>query len=345
MDRKIQLLDGIDQSTSVCAEIGALCNPLVDPTMPGVRFIDHLDTESLRKKYANDPHVDIEKIVNVSAVWGENTLIEALGAKVDHIVASHVIEHVPDLITWLAELRASLNDSGSIRLAIPDRRFTFDYLRQETRLADVIQAYLVRSRKPQAQFVLDFILNVASIDGNEAWSGALDAANVKRNHTASQAMDAAKMTVHQDHYHDVHCWVFTPKSFAYLMADLARSGLITLACDDFHDTEKHTIEFFVKMVPCDDVERMVESWIAMADRAVDHDAVRRQAEADKTRETISRLSSEGDELRAQVNGLNAQVDGLESQVRDLQSRLGEVLASRSWRVTAPLRAAVRVIRR
>ncbi len=52
----------------------------------------------------------------------------------DLLVASHVIEHVPDLITWLREIASVLKPTGQARLAIPDRRYTFDLLRVETQL-------------------------------------------------------------------------------------------------------------------------------------------------------------------------------------------------------------------
>jgi predicted SAM-dependent methyltransferase len=35
------------------------------------------------------------------------------------VIASHVIEHTPDLVTWLAEIRAILQPNGTLRLAIP----------------------------------------------------------------------------------------------------------------------------------------------------------------------------------------------------------------------------------
>jgi 2-polyprenyl-3-methyl-5-hydroxy-6-metoxy-1,4-benzoquinol methylase len=47
----------------------------------------------------------MDKLVEVDAIWGQNTLTEALkGQQVDYIVASHVIEHVPDLIHFLIQI-------------------------------------------------------------------------------------------------------------------------------------------------------------------------------------------------------------------------------------------------
>ncbi len=57
---------------------------------------------------------------------------------------------------------------------IPDKRFTFDFLRQSRALADVLNAYLVRARRPLAHEILDFTLNCASVDLKAAWDGRIE---------------------------------------------------------------------------------------------------------------------------------------------------------------------------
>ncbi|MEX3900116.1 methyltransferase domain-containing protein [Paraburkholderia sp. BR10954] len=49
--------------------------------------------------------------------------------KFDYVIASHVIEHVLDLVGWVHSLLAALKHAGRIVLAVPDRRYTFDYVR------------------------------------------------------------------------------------------------------------------------------------------------------------------------------------------------------------------------
>src|SRR5437868_3008097 len=82
-------------------------------------------------------------------------LLEAVGRPVDYVVASHVIEHVPDLIGWLAEVREALEPGGELRLAVPDRRYTLDYRRSVSRLADVVHAWFMRARRPLPHQILD----------------------------------------------------------------------------------------------------------------------------------------------------------------------------------------------
>ena len=87
-------------------------------------LIDHFDTATLRARYRDDPAVPGADIVEVDALWGARTLAECLdGDTVDYVIASHVGEHVPDLVTWLGECDAVLAPGGELRLVLPDRRF------------------------------------------------------------------------------------------------------------------------------------------------------------------------------------------------------------------------------
>ena len=263
MNRKEKLLYNIDVVKSSGVEIGALCRPLVTRQDGRVFYVDHADTATLREKYRIDPDVDVDALVDVDAVWGEKPLTEALGQRVDYVVASHVVEHVPDLISWLGELASILTPNGEIRLAVPDRRFTFDYLRRETRLSDVVYAYMMRARTPLPHIVLDYVLNVVKVDGSAAWRGALRAETLERHHSLAHAMACAAQA-RDGIYHDVHCWVFTPSSFADLMIELAYSGLAVFECTQFFDTASMTIEFFVGLKPTADQDAAVLSWKAMS---------------------------------------------------------------------------------
>lgn len=267
MNRKEKILAGLDLASSVGAEIGPLCNPLVEKADGEIIYVDYCDAESLRKHYAGNPSVDVDKIVETDAIWGQRTLAETLQRPVDFIVASHVIEHVPDLITWLRELSSALKSNGQVRLAVPDKRFTFDLLRRETELADVLDSYILSARVPKPHAILDYYLNATQVDPMAAWRGELSESNVKRPNTFEQAMAMARDAASNGTYHDAHCWVFTPRSFAQLFEQLAALGLVQFACDRFFDTEINTIEFFVWLRPESDTEKVVASWRRMASEA------------------------------------------------------------------------------
>jgi hypothetical protein len=181
---------------------------------------------------------------------------------VDYVIASHVAEHVPDLITWLEEVRNVLRERGTLRLVLPDRRYGFDYLRAETRLKDVLTPYIVRARRPTVEQIVDFYANVA--DGVDGWgivNGTFNPANVKRRHDIHWVREAAhRILANPDHYEDVHCWTFTPFSFAALMAAIARFGILKLACTRLEENGMPLLDFTVFMSPCDDQQQIIESW-------------------------------------------------------------------------------------
>lgn len=259
MDRRTKLLAGIDVAHCTGVEIGALCRPFVTREDGRVIYIDHADTATLRNKFRNDPDVDIEALVDVDVVWGNTPLDQAIPERVDYVIASHVVEHVPDLISWLNELASILRPGGEIRLIIPDRRFTFDYLRNETMLNDVAYAYMERARVPLPHIVLDYVSNVVKIDGGAAWRGEVCAERLEHHHTLQHALNCAAQA-RDGVYHDVHCWVFAPRSFAALMIDLARNGLAVFECTQFFDTTPMTIEFFIGMRPSTNSENAIRSW-------------------------------------------------------------------------------------
>ncbi|MCC8401222.1 class I SAM-dependent methyltransferase [Paraburkholderia sp. MMS20-SJTN17] len=269
--RRCRLLNGLNVRESVGVEIGPLCWPLVRRSDGGeIIYVDHTDTPHLRQKYKDDPHLDINEIVNVDAVWGRNTLHEAIGGRyVDYVVASHVVEHVPDLVTWLRELAAVLKPTGEVRLVVPDRRYTFDYFRRESRLPEVLASYIARARVPQPYSLLDHCLSAADVSTLEAWQKRIDPHSVRRHHTWRGALHLARDAYENGTYHDVHCWVFTPRSFAKLIADLCEMELIDFACEDFHDTLRNDIEFSVVMRRSRDPQYIAESWRRMAQSASD----------------------------------------------------------------------------
>src|SRR4051794_2806158 len=107
-------------------EIGPLHNATVPRGMGDVRYVDVLPREGLVEHYRDDDRVPTELIPEIDFVLstddGFQTLQEAAapGAPYDWATASHVIEHTPDVITWLAEIGDLVVDGGKLILAVPD---------------------------------------------------------------------------------------------------------------------------------------------------------------------------------------------------------------------------------
>jgi hypothetical protein len=336
-DRRQRILQGLDVANLVGVEIGALASPLVTRDDGPIIYVDHLATEDLRKKYDWDPTVDAAKIVSVDAIWGETTLREALGSRgpVDYIVASHVIEHVPDLISWLGELHDALKPDGQVRLAVPDRRYTFDYLRRESDLADILNAFVLKARRPRPISILDFTLNAAKVDQIEAWSTRLDPAKLPKFCEPAGALDTARDAADNGAYHDVHCWVFTPASFIDQFRQAASLGLIPFVCDSFQPTVQNDIEFLVTLSACNDKARILESWDRLAARFP----------FESTRARADRHADELAAAQAALRDAEARLAAATAEGTAARQEVAALRTSTSWRLTAPVRALKRLSRR
>ena len=244
-DNRSRCLSGIDTSVGRGLEIGALDRPLL-PWSPGRIFTaDHSSTEALREKYAHDPAVSKVDIRAVDFDLSRMPLTRAAqSAGFDYVVASHVIEHVPDLVGWLGEIETILNVGGRLALAIPDRRFTFDYFRRETTLWMVQEA--IGRKRPDAETVLDFMVNVVAADAGLLWADPGSQRDMKKLVSADTCNEL--MARHAGgEYIDVHCWVFTPESFSTLIMEIIKKNRLQFQLTFLEPTSSNQLEFYAQL--------------------------------------------------------------------------------------------------
>ena len=302
-DRREVLLEGLDLSRTRGLEIGPLQSPILRRPEADVLYVDHVGTSDLREKYAADPHVDPARILPVDIVWNGGALADACdGRRFDYVVASHVIEHVPDPVGWLAQLKSVLHPSGAVRLIVPDRRYCFDYRRETSSVADLILAARAGAVIPDGRQILDFMLNIAPLGLAEAWSGENLPDPPPQRGEYDRAVAVMEHARTHRAYHDVHCWVFTPLAFARLMRQLAAYGLLGFACTRCTATAPDSLDFFVHLMATDDEQLIRDSW----HWAVEQNSAPACAEIDRLRQELASLR-----------------------------------ASRSWQLTRPLRAIAR----
>lgn len=307
------MLGDLDLAGSKGLEIGPRTAPMVAKSEGPVLYVDYTSTEALRAAQF-DPSIDPAAIAEVDIVWGERPLAEAVGEPLDYVVASHVIEHVPDLIGWLAELRATLKPGGVLGLAVPDRRFTFDRLRRESGLPEMIEAWLLGRRQPSIAQVFDACSGAVPVDAGAAWRGELDLDPDAPLAQAPDALRLARSLLTDPRYLDAHVWVFTPSSFLATARALAALDLFPFLIDAFHATEPGSGEFQVRLRATGPGERAaVEASIARA-------------------------------LNAQGPGPSG-IEALERENAALRAECATLRASTSWRLTAPLRTLVSRLRR
>jgi len=225
MTRKQKILSAFDKN-GMGLEIGPSFNP-VAPKSEGynVRILDHLSRENLIEKYRHQ-NSTIEKIEPVDYVWSGEDYAALIGTdkKFNWIIASHVIEHTPDLIAFLNNCGSVLDEAGVLSLAIPDKRYCFDHFRPPSSLAQVMDANTFLYKKPSHGMIADSKLNAVSRGGNFLWNPHL-----RGEMAFAYAPERAQCEIDQafasDQYVDVHTWSFTPNSFRLLIQDLHFLGL------------------------------------------------------------------------------------------------------------------------
>ncbi len=138
-------MDGLPAAAKVI-EIGPSLRPLA-PKRDGwnVTIVDHATREGLIQKYHGDAAVDPEVIEEVDLVWQGGSLTDLVGQEglgtYDAFIASHVIEHTTDVLTFLRSARALLKDEGLVILALPDKRKCFDVFRPISTTGEAVAAF------------------------------------------------------------------------------------------------------------------------------------------------------------------------------------------------------------
>jgi len=265
--KRERLFAGYRLDGKVGVEIGPLCYPMVERPTHRVYYVDHCSTAELRQKYEGHANVPAERIVEVDFVWGDSDLSTLLGDKapVDYVVASHVVEHVPDLIGWLGEMHAALREDGQLMLVVPDKRFTFDVFRRCSAWEEVRLAHDERRRKPGIRCVMDHFSNVVAADTWQMWE---DYAVVDRfaYNNPPGLLEVAAREMQEGKYIDVHCWVFTPWHFLALIGRVVNEAGLGFDLDHFETTPSHNLEFYVRLKK---VATSTTDWSAAARTAHD----------------------------------------------------------------------------
>lgn len=228
MDRRQMLLSMFDPN-GFGLEIGPGYSPFL-PKSAGYRVetIDYTDQAGLIRKYKDNPTVDINQIEPVDFVSDGGRISDIISKRAcyDFIFASHVIEHVPNLIEFLDSCSKLLKRDGVLILAVPDKRCCFDLYQPLTMMGEVLEAHLRSRTRPSYSSVFNEVAYGVVQDGQSGWPLGHDG---RRELVASlTAATTVADSAEKGTYHDVHVWRFVPSSFQLLMNDLRELGMIDL---------------------------------------------------------------------------------------------------------------------
>lgn len=306
MTRKDHILKKVNLK-GVGLEIGPLHAPMVLKSEAEIYYLDHLSQKDLIKKYARSNKqskdlADLDSIVEIDYILKESISKTVAGRKFDYIVASHVIEHIPDTVSWLKDISLVLNPGGIVALAVPDKRFTFDITRNISRPADIIGAYFDKLQKPYTSVVFDFGFEYRNkIVPSEVWSHPnRDYSKKPKQYNKTKTIQQCLKNIDPKEYVDVHCNIYTPYSFFEIIKLLIELDLFDYEIAYFHDTGVNDLEFHVNL-----------------------------KKSNKSKK--QKLKS-----LPKINKPQDRFD-LINQIKDLESKIQDFENSKSWKITRPLR--------
>jgi predicted SAM-dependent methyltransferase len=267
--RKYKVFHSLDK-LGAGLEIGPSHNPIA-PKRDGydVQIVDHASAAVLRDKYKSHG-LNLENIEEVDFVWQGQPLSELIGKTkcYDWIIASHVIEHIPDLIAFFKQCSELLKPNGVISLVIPDKRYCFDYFAPLTTTGDLLDAHLQKRQRPSPGKIFDHFSNACSNQGAIAWEKD-STQSFNLIHEITHAHDAWLLAQKNSDYVDVHCWRFTPTSFELIIQDLQQLGLLNIGYKFSFETSG--CEFYVSL------ERKIAPNISTLKSRLDlHHAIRKE---------------------------------------------------------------------
>lgn len=231
--RSAAILYGLTKDGTVGAEIGPFYNPIA-PKRDGWRtlVVDFANTEKLRAAAKSHSSPEIRamasNIEEVEIVWRGEPLDELIRghapSRLDYLIASHAIEHLPDLLGFLQAAERVIANGGIMSLAVSDMRYTFDFFFAPSTLGQVLAAHRECRRRHLPEQVFDAVARNAWSNGAGCWVPGMGK-DVSVRPSLLHAWKTYQEDMKAVEYRDCHAWYFTPSSFELLMLECWQLGL------------------------------------------------------------------------------------------------------------------------
>jgi SAM-dependent methyltransferase len=207
------------QKNLQCLEIGPFDCPLLKGSH--VKYFDVLDSEQLLVR-ANEHQRATLDVPYIDYVEPSGSL-GLVNDTFDFVFSSHCIEHQPNLINHLNEVKSILNVNGVFALIVPDKRYCFDHYIPETNVAEIIDAHKTDLKTHSLRSIIEHRSLTTHNDPLRHWVG--DHGNIGELSDPERIRVAiAEYENSCGDYIDVHAWQFTPNSFVSIMETLYNLG-------------------------------------------------------------------------------------------------------------------------
>ncbi|MCJ2101249.1 methyltransferase domain-containing protein [Methylobacterium sp. E-046] len=239
MNRTQRLLRSLPRDARL-VEVGPSFAPLAPKREGWNTFvIDHASRDDLVAKYTAHHGVDTTRIEEVDFVWQGGSLADAVPADqhgtFDAFIASHVIEHTTDVVTFLQAAETLIRPDGVIILAVPDKRKCFDFYRHPSTTGDALAAFLEKRARHDTRTHFESVMRTIHKGGAPGWPG-----DDTREGVIAIPFDKAHEQLALaglPEYVDAHNWIFVPSSFRLMLLELAAMGYLDLRVDEIAEAE------------------------------------------------------------------------------------------------------------
>jgi hypothetical protein len=253
-DRAEVMLQGVS-STARCLEIAPFHRPVLTKKRFTVDYTDYATTEELRQKAPVHEGISQDMVCAVDYIWTPGRpLRDCIPGNVsyDFALASHVMEHVPNVLGWVQEILDVLQTGASLQLALPDYRGCFDVFRRPTTFAEMLQCWTIEASTPTVGQIYDFLCNNVEMPaepdpanmGQHPFGVDPKISDFKRHYPDDSAFHFAMKHYNEASYMDTHCSVFSPESMVEAFSTAARLGLLNV---EISQPELGWREFFVRL--------------------------------------------------------------------------------------------------
>ncbi len=262
---KIELLRQWVDSAGSGLEIGPHIDPMFRKSAgEAVKYVETRTTEELRafmEKEGRDP--DLVEEIDYLFHQGQPLAETVRGESFDWVASSHVLEHIPDFVGHLNEVRDVLKDGGVYAVIVPDRYLCFDCLKPPSSLGEVLQAHMEKRQVPTIASNIDELRYGARPKGIKVGGWRMPEASRGLSLKYPGWRERVRNILNSDggetrpEIRMGHSWRFDPVSFAQILADLSSLELIGLQLVHLQATYNTDFVAVLKRVPQIDTEDVV----------------------------------------------------------------------------------------
>ncbi|MEA5415573.1 methyltransferase domain-containing protein [Synechococcus sp. BA-132 BA5] len=177
-----------------------------------IHYADYLAYDQLVERARLIPGRNPETVPPIEYVLSAG--YDKINVKYEAVVSHHCVEHQPDLIGHLLNVRDLVASQGAYFFSVPDKRRCFDHYIPSSTIVDVVVAHLERRAKPPLQSVLEHRCFIS-----HRWEEEDDPYS-SLDSDMRLRINAAFEEFKRGDYIDVHCWQFTPASLKTLFSQI-----------------------------------------------------------------------------------------------------------------------------